>query len=140
MSVRAVPASGRTVAALGFGLLLLPTMFLLLVLLKYGLGIGLPFDAVDDFMMANSARSYLFNTVLPLFFVGSLLLAGLLNTLAILHISLSRQQEHFVGTVRLRLSPWNFTVLVVVGLALAIFTLYGIAENWRCWVGVQGTC
>ncbi len=68
----------RSLAGIGFVLLLAPLYFVSASLLKYGLGVGLLFDPLEAFLSISQRRE-IFNLVSPFVFLGGLGLAMALN-------------------------------------------------------------
>jgi hypothetical protein len=116
-------------AGLGFALLLAPLFFVTASLLKYGLGIGFLFDPLEDFL-SEPGRRQVFNLISPIAFLGGLGLAVAANLYAVLRLSVGREDDALVSTIRLEVKFANIAV-VLVSLALLV-TLVGYAflENF----------
>ena len=123
-------------AAIGFGLLLLPVLFVLHNTLTASVGLGYPLQSAID----STFSTGLFDTIAPVLILGGPLLAVALNSAAIVRITLKRDGHDLVSTIRLRRSPWNIAVVAAAGLLLATITAYLIGENWQCLTGAQSVC
>lgn len=112
----------RSLAGIGFVLLLAPLYFVSAPLLKYGLGVGLLFDPLEAFLSISQRRE-IFNLVSPVIFLGGLGLAMALNGYAVLRPSVVREDDAVVCTVRIRMRFWN--TAVVAASSMLLFTLVG---------------
>jgi hypothetical protein len=121
-------------------LLALPATFLTLVVLKYYLGVGYPFDALEGVFVAGGWQLELFNSVSPLLFLGGLLLAVALNAAAMVRGSLSLADDGVTGSLTVRPRLANLVVILAAGLMLVTFAGYGLAENWDCLAGSARSC
>ncbi len=116
-------------AGLGFALLLAPLFFVTASLLKYGLGVGLLFDPLENFL-SEPGRRQVFNLISPIAFLGGLGLAVAANLYAVLRLSVGREDGALVSTVRLEVKFANIAV-VLVSLALLVTLLgYAFLENF----------
>ena len=123
-------------ATIGFGLLLLPVLFVLHNTLTYDVGLGYPLQAAIETAFSTS----LFDAISTVVILGGPLLAVALNSAILLRITLKRDRDDLVSTIRLRRSPWNLAVVAAAGLLLATVTAYLIFENWSCLTGAQAAC
>lgn len=112
----------RSLAGIGFVLLLAPLYFVSASLLKYGLGVGLLFDPLEAFLSISQRRE-IFNLVSPFVFLGGLGLAMALNAYAVLRPSVVKEDDAVVCTVRIRMRFWN--TAVVAASSMLLFTLVG---------------
>jgi hypothetical protein len=108
-------------AGIGFVLLLASLSFVFASLLKYGFGIGLFFDPLDEALMSDPEKLHAFNLLSPIVFLGGLGLV--LHAYTVVRLYVSREDGAVVGTVRLRMKPLNITVVAVSSLLL--ITLLG---------------
>lgn len=113
--------SRRTLAGIGFALLVAPFYFVAAAILKYGFGVGLFFDPLAAFF-ADPQRLRFLNFVLTpvLFFGGSLLALGL-NLYAVL----GRRAEN---SPKRRVS--NLVVVTISVSLLVVMATYGYLENF----------
>jgi hypothetical protein len=113
--------SRRTLAGIGFALLVAPFYFVAAAILKYGFGVGLFFDPLAAFF-ADPERLRFLNFVLTpvLFFGGSLLALGL-NLYAVL----GRRAEN---SPKRRVS--NLAVVTISVSLLVVMATYGYLENF----------
>jgi hypothetical protein len=74
--------------------------FVVALLLKYELGIGLLFDPLEA-LLSRPGRWHVFNLVSPVVFLGGLILALGLNAQAILRLNVGGEERAIVGAVRL---------------------------------------
>lgn len=124
--------SDKKLASLGLLLVLPAFYFVSASILKYGLGIGYPFDALDIFY-SNPRRLRIFNLVSPIVFLGSLCLACAFNACAILHLNIRKEKDAFISTITVKAKFWNLAVVGVSALLLATLMGYAFVENfaWR---------
>ena len=108
-------------------------------LLKYGLGIGLPFDILDV-LHSNPERKRILDVIESIVFLGGPLVAFGLNGWRIVRLSTSVDTERVVGTLTLERRPWNLAVMALGALLVATLLGYLVVENWRCWAGLQSNC
>jgi hypothetical protein len=113
----------------GLVLLLAPLFFVAASLLKYELGIGFLFDALDAFL-SDPGRQYVFNLISPVVFLGGLGLALALNAYAVVRLNVGRAEGAIVGTVRLEIRFWNIVVAALSLLLLATLVGYFFVENF----------
>ena len=123
-------------ATIGFGLLLLPVLFVLHNTLTYNAGLGYPLQAAIESTFPTS----LFDAISPALILGGPLLAVALKSAILLRITLKRDGDDLLSTIRLRRSPWNIAVVAAAGLLVATVTAYLIGENWACLTGAQAVC
>ncbi len=110
-------------------LLVLPTTYFIVIsLLKYSLGIGGPFDAVQPFLERMGIQESLGWNINLLILFGPVL-ALLFSALQILHIDwhFSKEQFDFRITVQKKWLPFSIALLSV--LVLATLFIYMIGEN-----------
>jgi hypothetical protein len=119
----------RRLAVVGFVLLLAPLYFVSASLLKYGLGIGLLFDPLEAFLSVAGRRE-IFNLISPVFFLGGLGVALVLNIYAVTRLNISREDGTIVSTVRVRLGLWNIAVAAVSVMLLMTLVGYAFLENF----------
>lgn len=114
-------------AVAGFWLVLVPALFLALVTMKYYFFINLHFfDLMEEFM-ANLDKSAGLKWVSPILLMVAPIVALAVNTLAILHVALRKENKELVLTIKLR---WLNLVFIVISLAIVgTFLLYLISEN-----------
>ena len=99
-------------------------------LLKYGLGIGLLFDPLENSIFSDSEKLRVFNLVSPVVFLGGLGLALALNAYATLRLNISKEDGTIVSTVRLRIKFLNIAVAAVSSLLLVMLVGYAFLENF----------
>jgi hypothetical protein len=126
---REVKMNERRLALAGLVLLLAPLFFVAASLLKYELGIGFLFDALDAFL-SDPGRQYVFNLISPVVFLGGLGLALALNAYAVVRLNVGRAEGAIVGTVRLEIRFWNIVVAALSLLLLATLVGYFFVENF----------
>ncbi len=119
----------RSLAGIGFVLLLAPLYFVSASLLKYGLGVGLLFDPLEAFLSISERRE-IFNLVSPVVFLGGLGLAMALNGYAVLRPSVVREDDAVVCTVRIRMKFWNTAVVAASSVLLFTLVSYVFLENF----------
>ena len=119
----------RRLAFVGFVLLLAPLYFVSASLLKYGLGIGFLFDPLEAFLSVDGRR-VVFNIVSPFVFLSGLCLALALNTYAVARVSVRREDQTIVSTVRLKLKLSNIAVAALSVLLLTTLLGYAFLENF----------
>ena len=119
----------RTLAVVGFVLLLAPLYFVSASLLKYGLGVGFLFDPLEA-VLSVAGRREVFNLVSPVVFLGGLGLALALNIYAVMRFDFSREDGTIVSTVRITPGLWNIAVAVVSVVLLVTLVGYAFLENF----------
>ena len=119
----------RTLAVVGFVLLLAPLYFVSASLLKYGLGVGILFDPLEA-VLSVAGRREIFNLVSPVVFLGGLALALALNVYAVMRFDVSREDGTIVSTVRITPGLWNIAVAVVSVVLLVTLVGYAFLENF----------
>jgi hypothetical protein len=126
---REIAVNERRLAGVGFALLLAPLYFVSASLLKYGLGIGLLFDPLEDALYSDPQRLHVFNIVSPIIFLVGLGLALALNAYPVLQPNFGREDGAVVCTVRLRIKLLNIAVIVVSCALLVTLVGYAFLEN-----------
>jgi hypothetical protein len=124
-----VAMNDRRLAVVGFVLLLAPLYFVSASLLKYGLGIGFLFDPLEAFLSVDGRR-VIFNLISPFVFLGGLCLGLGLNTFAVARVSVRREDQMIVSTVRFKLKLSNILVATMSILLLATLLGYAFLENF----------
>jgi hypothetical protein len=127
---REVVVKDYKLAGIGFVLLLAPLFFVSASLLKYGLGIGLLFDPLEDSIFSDPESLRVFNLVSPFVFLGGLGSALALNAYAVLQLNVSREDVTIVSIVRLRMKFLNVAVVAVSSLLLVTLLGYAFLENF----------
>jgi hypothetical protein len=129
MDRREEAMQNRSLAVIGFVLLLAPLYFVSASLLKYGLGAGFLFDPLEA-VLSVAGRREVFNLVSPVVFLGGLGLALALNVYAVTRFHVSREDGTIVSTVRVTPRLWNIVVAVVSVLLLVTLVGYAFFENF----------
>lgn len=114
----------RKSAFWGIILLVMPTLFAFINILKYSMGLSSlwnPFDKLFQFR--------LFDILSPVIFLGGIFLAILLNLLSIIHISFQKAQSEYVLIVTMKKKWLNIMIIVFAFLILSIFGIYLTIEN-----------
>ncbi len=119
----------RSLAVIGFVLLLAPLYFVSASLLKYGLGVGFLFDPLEA-VLTVAGRREVFNLVSPVVFLGGLGFALALNIYAVTRFNVGREDGMIVSTVRITPGVWNIAVAVVSVLLLVTLVGYVFLENF----------
>lgn len=119
-------------------LLAAPLSFLGAVLLKEGLGIGVPFDWVDAYY--SDPAYWLLHDLLDLLVVAGPLAALALLLAGLLRIELRPDAESLLRVTLVRSARWRYVVLIVALGAATILIGYGIAENLPCLLGQRVSC
>lgn len=111
----------------GILFIIIPSLFLLGVFIKYTLGINLNFfNSIEDKMAAIDKVSSL-KWIAPLLLVGLPLISIVMNSLAIMHFYWDKQRKEFIITIKYKLL--NVILLLLSIAIVGIFLLYAITEN-----------
>ena len=129
-NAREIVVNERRLAGVGFALLLAPLYFVCASVLKYGLGIGLLFDPLEDALYSDPQRLHVFNIVSPIIFLVGLGLALVLNAYAVFQPNIGREEGAVVCTVRLRIKLLNIAVIIVSCALLVTLVGYAFLENF----------
>jgi hypothetical protein len=121
-------------------LLILPSVFFVLIgSSKFWAPGNVFYGALEAFSSQREAW-HIFNLVSPIVFFGGALLALVINARPILNVNIRKEQEGFVGTLRVRLSALNLGVIVISFMLISLLLSYTIAENWQCILGYKLSC
>jgi hypothetical protein len=106
-------------------LIALPALFLTAVFLQYGLGIGPFFDPLDRFIFAPIRHSGV-RWLEPLLLFVLPLIAFVVNLLSVTHFSVTPGRDEFVVTVAVKQRWWNWIVVGLSGMIVAVIFLYAV--------------
>jgi len=115
-------------AAIGLAVSAPALFFVSASLLKYGLGVGQPFDLLEG-IFSNPTRMHSFNLISPIVFLGGLLIASLLNLSPQIELQLRRDRKRITATVAAEIKPINLSVAALCCLLLVILVGYVVLEN-----------
>jgi hypothetical protein len=125
MRLKLALLDARRSAWWGTVLIALPALFLTAVFLQYGLGVGPFFDPLERFIFApirhSSAR-----WVEPLLLFVLPLIAFVVNLLSVTHFSMTPGRDEFVVTVAMKRRWWNWIVVGLSGMIVAVIFLYAV--------------
>ena len=126
--LRLVLVSARRSSWIGLVLILFPCLFILGVLLKYGLRVEIPiFSALEEKMAAIDRSPYRY---LSIFLVAGCPLAALaLNLLAITHVQIDRLRRELQVIVKLKII--NLALIAVCLFILGMIFAHVVVENVR---------
>lgn len=111
---------------IGTVLIVLPCLFMLGVILKYGFRFEIPLFSSLEETMAAIDRS-LFRFIPPLILVGGPLAALAVNLLAVMHFHIDRERRELKIAVKLN---WlNLVIIAICGFILGMICLYMVVEN-----------
>ena len=126
--LKLVLVSARRSSWIGSVLVLFPCLFILGVLLKYGLRIEVPlFSALEEKMAAIDRSPYRFVSILLL--AGCPLAALALNLVAITHVQIDRLRRELQVTVKLKVL--NLLISAICLFILGMIFAHVAAENVR---------
>jgi hypothetical protein len=126
--LRLVLVSARRSSWVGLVLILCPCLFILGVLLKYGLRVEIPlFSALEEKMAAIDRSPYRFLSIFLL--AGCPLAALALNLLAITHVQIDRLRRELQVTVKLKII--NLVISAICLFILGMIFAHVVAENVR---------
>jgi hypothetical protein len=124
--------------AVGIVILAFPALFAALNILQYELGVGLPWNPFDA--LYASLRGELASDLLDMAIILSPLLALGLFLLPVVSVRISPGDDQPASIV-LHKSSWAGLILMgMCLLVLAVFVVYGAAENLPCLLSQQVTC
>jgi hypothetical protein len=106
-------------------LITLPALFLAAVFLQYGLGVGPFFDPMERFIFAPIRHSRV-RWLEPLLLFVLPLIALVANLLSITHFSMAPSRDEIVVTVAVKRRWWNWVIVGVSGMIVAVIFLYSI--------------
>jgi hypothetical protein len=113
-------------------LLTLPTAYFILIsLLKYGLGIHSLFDSAQPVLEQWGFRESLGFNINLLILFGPMI-ALFLNLFAVLKIEWYNQTENFSVRFYIQKDWWNMIVVIFSGAILATLFIYALGENCCC--------
>lgn len=113
----------------GYGLVLIPCLFLLGIFLKYYLNINLGIVDMLENEMASLDRNPLTKWMSPVLLVVFPLLGIAINLLSIMYLSYDKRTNELQINLKLR---WPNLLIIVISLGvIAIFSAYLISENLR---------
>lgn len=116
--------SANALAAVGTALLFTPALFVTASVLKYELGVGVPYDA-----LAWIFSSRAFDRASPAVLLGGLVVALVLNVYAVADLSVRHDQRGFTGRVRVARRVANLLVIAASALVLTVLLGYLVVEN-----------
>ena len=126
--LRLVLVSARRSSWIGLVLILFPCLFILGVLLKYGLRVEIPlFSELEEKMAAIDRSPYRFLSIFLL--AGCPLAALALNLLAITHVQIDRLRRELQVTVKLKII--NLALIAVCLFILGMIFAHVVVENVR---------
>ncbi|HJZ68534.1 MAG TPA: hypothetical protein VKF81_10465 [Blastocatellia bacterium] len=128
MSTNAPTGYTRT-AAVGFILIVTPLLFVCAAVLRYGFNFGLLFDPFER-LLSDPGRLAVFNIISPVLFLGALLLAIVLNLRAIARLRMTRDQGHFIATIRFTPKLPNIGIIALSAMLIATIVIYAFLENF----------
>lgn len=133
----AMQENSSTRTWVGIALLVTPVLFVLVNVMQYELGIGLPFNPFDALYGQSKALDTLLDALIIL---GPPAVIGL-NALPILRgVRLRVEAETMSIVVPRKVSRGAIALLAVSVLFAAMLFGYALVENWRCLVGIQMAC
>jgi hypothetical protein len=106
-------------------LIALPALFLTAVFLQYGLGVGPFFDPLERFIFAPIRHSGV-RWLEPLLLFVLPLIAFVVNLLSVTHFSMTPGRDEFVVTVAVKRRWWNWIVVGLSGMIVAVIFLYAV--------------
>jgi hypothetical protein len=106
-------------------LIILPAVFLTAVFLQYGLGLGLFFDPLDRLIFAPIRHSG-HRWLEPLLLFVLPLVALVANLLSVTHFNVEPSRDEFLVTVAVKKRWWNWVIIVLSGMIVAVIFLYAI--------------
>ncbi len=111
----------RTLGLLGL-VLLLPTLsFLVLAVLKYGMGIAEPFDLAEPLFL---------NRLVEMFAVAAPWVAFVSSTWPVVRVRLGWEHGSFTGTLAVRARPLNLAVSLLSAALIGVLVVYFLVENF----------
>ena len=126
------PSINRKWAMVSGTLLAFPAAYFVLIsLLKYGLGIPYLFNTAQPLLESLGIKEALgFNINLVILFGP--FVALLLNLFAVLTIDWENDREDFSIRFSIQKHWWNMALVFFSGILLAILFIYAVGENCRC--------
>jgi hypothetical protein len=106
-------------------LIALPALFLTAVFLQYGLGVGPFFEPLERFIFAPIRHSGV-RWLEPLLLFVLPLIALVTNLLSVTHFSIAPSHDEFVVTVAVKRRWWNWVIVGLSGVIVAVIFLYAI--------------
>ena len=117
--------NARRTARWGTLLIIIPSLFLLAVFLKYGFGLGLFFYTLDRLIFEPIRQSkYKFLEPLLLFIVP--LIALVINLIGITHFSIQKGDSEIEINISVKKRWWNWVVIAISATIVSVIFLYAI--------------